>query len=182
MIVGKGTGAIISRIPSYNTAPAEGAAIGRSDFVSGALCRRRKKGLEEKATKKGRKYNKKKQEKKRRKENRRDFDVFAIAIASGRVVWIKGRGRRKRKKKEEKRPTINRIMPPTILSIQLQLCNIPIDNISIVSTALAAIVARTKRIRRFAEESIVVIDIVARGRSVVNHYGIFRSLVAAVVG
>lgn len=53
MIVGKGTGAIISRIPSYNTAPAEGAAIGRSDFVSGVLCRRRKKGLEEKATKKG---------------------------------------------------------------------------------------------------------------------------------
>lgn len=63
MIVGKGTGAIIGRIPSYNTAPAEGAAIGRSDFVSGALCRRRKKGLEEKATKKGKKY-KKKQEKK----------------------------------------------------------------------------------------------------------------------
>lgn len=73
-------------------------------------------------------------------------------------------------------------MPPTILSIQLQLCNIPIDNISIVSTALAAIVARTRLIRRFAEESIVVIDIVARGRSVVSHYGIFRSLVVAVVG
>lgn len=77
---------------------------------------------------------------------------------------------------------MNRIMPLTILSIQLQLYNIPIDSISIVSTALAAIVSRTRRIRRFAEESIVVIDIVARGRSVVNHYGIFRSLVAAVVG
>lgn len=61
MIVGKGTGAIISRIPSYNTAPAEGAAIGRSDFASGVLCRSRKKGLEEK-----------------------EIDVVAIAIASGR--------------------------------------------------------------------------------------------------
>lgn len=86
MIVGKGTGAIISRIPSYNTTPAEGAAIGRSDFVSYVLCRRRKKkGSEEKATKKGRKYIYIK-EKKTRKENRRDFDVVAIAIASGRFV------------------------------------------------------------------------------------------------
>lgn len=67
MIVGKGTGAIISRIPSYNTAPAEGAAIGRSDLVSGVLCRRRKKGLEDKE-----------------KQNRKDFDLVAIAIASGR--------------------------------------------------------------------------------------------------
>lgn len=63
MIVGKGTGAIISRIPSYNTAPAEGAAIGRSDLVSCVLCRSRKKGLEEK-----------------------EIDVVAIAIASGWVV------------------------------------------------------------------------------------------------
>lgn len=73
-------------------------------------------------------------------------------------------------------------MPLTILSIQLQLYNILINNISIVSIALVAIVARTRRIRRFAKESIVVIDIVVRGRSVVNHYSIFRSLVAAVVG
>lgn len=87
MIVGKGTGAIISRIPSYDTAPAEGAAIGRSDFVSGVLCRRRRKRSEEKATKKGRKYIYIYiKEKKTRKENRRDFDVSAIAIASGRFV------------------------------------------------------------------------------------------------
>lgn len=75
MIVGKGTGAIISRIPSYNTASAEGAAIGRSDLVSGVLCRRRQKGLEEKATKKG-----------KTKEKQKNFDVVAIAIASGRFV------------------------------------------------------------------------------------------------
>lgn len=88
MIVGKGTGAIISRIPSYNTAPAEGAAVGRSDFVSGALCRRSKRGLEEKATKKGKSlfFRRKKEKKETRKENRRDFDVVAIAIASGRFV------------------------------------------------------------------------------------------------
>lgn len=70
MIVGKGTGAIISRIPSYNTAPAEGAAIGRSDLVSGVFWRRRKKkGLEDKE-----------------KQNRKNFNVVAIAIASGRAV------------------------------------------------------------------------------------------------
>lgn len=76
MIVGKGTGAIISRIPSYNTAPAEGAAIGRSDFVSGVLCRRRRK---KRVRRKGNK-------KRKTKEKQKNFDVVAIAIASRRFV------------------------------------------------------------------------------------------------
>lgn len=101
MIVGKGTGAIISRIPSYNTAPVEGAAIGRSDLVSGALCRRRKKkGSEEKATKKVKSLFFKKKERKKKKQEKKTEKISTLSPLPSPAVGLYELSEEKGKKKE----------------------------------------------------------------------------------
>lgn len=104
MTVGKGTGAIIGRIPSYNTTPAEGAAIGRSDLVSGALCRRRKKGLEEKATKKVERIYIYIYKKKKRKQEKKTEEISTLSPLPSPAVGLcelreeEEKGRKKKKK------------------------------------------------------------------------------------